>query len=142
MATERTNGPRRLHTVAPQNITHAEHRGYVLRALAWRTPWLAPTEREAILHDAYALLLAKHRDGALDVDSMLSRQLRAYLVQAALNKAMDERKRAARRRAMSLDDEQQRLDPPDPAQGLCERVASALDAAHVREIIAELSGAR
>jgi len=117
---------------------YEQHRDYVLRVLGHRCAWLDPADRESILHDAYAVFLEKQRDGHLDADSMLAPQVRAYLTQTALNKAMDEGKRAGRRRSVSLDDEATWLEPPDPGRDLAERIAAQFDDARVREIVAEL----
>jgi hypothetical protein len=65
-------------------------------------------------------------------------QVRAYLTQTALNKAMDEGKRAGRRRSVSLDDDDLRLEPVDPGRELDERLAASFDDARIREIVSEL----
>jgi RNA polymerase sigma factor (sigma-70 family) len=117
---------------------YEQHRDYVLAVLARRCGWLDPSDREAIFHDAYAVFLEKTRDGYLDVSVMCAPQVRAYLTQTSLNKAMDESKRAARRRTVSLDDETLSLDPADPGRGLDERLGAGFDDARVREIVAEL----
>lgn len=109
----------------------------MLKVLANRCRWLDPSDREAIMHDAYAVFLEKQRDGKLDVEAMQPAQVRAYLTQTALNKAMDEGKRASRR-SLSLDDERLGLEPPDPQRDLGEGLASRFDDARVREIVAEL----
>lgn len=83
---------------AVAGASYAEHRQYVLAVLGRRCRWLQPDEREALLHDAYAVMLEKARDGALDLDAMHDLQVRAYLTQTALNKALDEGKRAERTR--------------------------------------------
>jgi RNA polymerase sigma factor (sigma-70 family) len=124
--------------LTPARTPYEEHRDYVLAVLGRRCRWLDPSDREALLHDAYAVLLEKQRTGSLDLATMRAPQVRAYLTQTALNKAMDEGKRAARRRSVSLDDEQLGLDPPDPQRALDERLASSFDDARVREIVAEL----
>lgn len=116
---------------------YAEHRSSVLSLLAHRCRWLDPSDREAVMHDAYTLFLEKWRDGKLDVAAMRPDQVRAYLTRTALNKAMDEGKRASRR-LLSLDDEDLRLDPPDSEQDIADVLASRFDDARVREIIAEL----
>ena len=124
-------GPRR-------STPYEEHRDYVLSVLARRCGWLDPSDREALLHDAYAVFLEKQRDGALDTESMRTPQVRAYLTQTALNKAMDEGKRAGRRRSVSLDNEDLGIDPIDPGRDLDDRLASSFDDARIREIVAEL----
>jgi RNA polymerase sigma factor (sigma-70 family) len=122
----------------PSATPYENHRDYVLAVLARRCQWLDPSDREALLHDAYAVFLEKQRDGQLDADAMRPHQVRAYLTQTALNKAMDEGKRAGRRRAVSLDDESLGIDPPDPGGELDERLAAWFESARIREIVAEL----
>jgi RNA polymerase sigma factor (sigma-70 family) len=112
----------------------------VLAVLARRCGWLDPSDREALFHDAYAVLLEKQRDGHLEVGAMRAPQIRAYLTQTALNKAMDESKRAGRRRSVSLDDEDLGLDPADPGRDLDEHLVSRFYEARIREIVAELPG--
>lgn len=126
--------------LAPQTeqTPYEQHREYVLAVLRRRCGWLDPTDREALLHDAYAVFLEKQRDQQLDVSMMRPPQIRAYLTQTALNKAMDEGKRAGRRRSVSLDDDDLGLDPADPEKELDEHLAARLDEARVREIVAEL----
>lgn len=118
--------------------TYEQHRDYVLAVLGRRCGWLDPSDREALLHDAYAVYLEKQNSGRLDAERMCSRQIRAYLTQTALNKAMDEGKRANRRRLTSLDDPGLGLDPVDPGRELDDRLAARFDEARVREIVAEL----
>jgi hypothetical protein len=84
------------------------------------------------------VLLQKQRAGRLDVGAMRPAQIRAYLTQTALNKAMDEGKRAGRRRSVPLDGEGLDLDACGPARDLAEDVVSRLDDALIREIVAEL----
>jgi RNA polymerase sigma factor (sigma-70 family) len=109
----------------------------VLRLLAWRAPWLEPSEREAILHDAYAVFLEKQRDGVLDLGAMHATQVRAYLAQTALHKALDESKRAGRRRSVPLEDSVEgSLPAAEPS--LEDSVAARLDAWQIREIVCEL----
>jgi RNA polymerase sigma factor (sigma-70 family) len=117
---------------------YEEHRDYVLSVLARRCGWLDPSDRESLLHEAYAVFLQKERDGQLDVAAMRPPQVRAYLTQTALNKAMDEGKRAGRRRSVSLDDDDLGIEPADPGRGLEEQLASRFDDARVREIVAQL----
>ena len=130
-----TDWGRALDTV---RTPYEQHRDYVLAVLRRRCGWLDPSDREAILHDAYAVFLEKQRDGQLDGVGMRPPQVRAYLTQTALNKAMDEGKRVWRRRSVSLDDESLGLDPPDAAPSLDDRLASRFDEARIREIVAEL----
>ena len=122
----------------PELSPYEQHREYVLAVLRRRCGWLDPTDREALLHDAYTVFLEKQRDQQLNASVMRPPQIRAYLTQTALNKAMDEGKRAGRRRSVSLDDEDLGLDPADPGRELDEHLAARLDDARVREIVAEL----
>jgi len=117
---------------------YEEHRDYVLAVLKRRCGWLDASDREALLHDAYTVFLEKQRDGQLDVNEMRARQVRAYLTQTALNKAMDEGKRAGRRRSVSLDDDDRRIEPVDPVPAPDEHLAARFDDARVREIVAQL----
>jgi RNA polymerase sigma factor (sigma-70 family) len=113
------------------------HRDYVLSVLARRCGWLDPSDREAVFHDAYLVLLDKQRAGELEPDSMHPNQLRAYLTQSAINKALDEGKRVARKRNQPLEDESLAL--PDTAPEPDDVVATSFDDARVREIVSELS---
>lgn len=115
---------------------YEEHRDYVLAVLARRCGWLDPSEREEMFHDAYVVLLQKERDGVLDPSAMHAQQIRAYLVQTAIHKALDEGKRAGRKRSAPLDEPA--LAAPDPGRALDDLTAASLDGARVREIVAEL----
>lgn len=117
---------------------YEQHRRYVLGVLARRCRWIDPSDREAIFHDAYAVFLEKQRDGRLALGAMQPAQVRAYLTQTALNKAMDEGKRVGRRRSASLDDECLAAESIASAQDLEEQLAGRLEDACVREIVAEL----
>jgi DNA-directed RNA polymerase specialized sigma24 family protein len=134
----RLNRTEAIRTLPPTRSPYEQHRDYVLAVLGRRCGWLDPSDREAILHEAYAVLLEKQRDLRLDVDSMRPAQVRAYLTQTALNKAMDESKRAGRRRSVSLDDERLRFDPASPDTELDEQVSIRFEGAFLREIMAEL----
>jgi RNA polymerase sigma factor (sigma-70 family) len=116
--------------------TYAEHRSYVLSVLRRRCGWLDAIDQEAILHDAYTVLLEKEREGSLDVAAMRPQQIRAYLTQTALNKALDEGKRAGRRRSVALDEGGLEVPSAEPEAG--ELIARGIDAARLREIVAEL----
>jgi RNA polymerase sigma factor (sigma-70 family) len=124
------------HATLAVNEAYEAHRDYVLAVLRRRCGWLAPDEREAIFHDAYAVLLEKERDGDLETAAMHGNQLRAYLTQTALFKALDEGKRAERNRSAPLEDaggfEQESALPLEDA------VSADLDGARVREIVEEL----
>jgi RNA polymerase sigma factor (sigma-70 family) len=115
---------------------YAQQRDHVLRVLERRCGWLNATDREAVFHDAFAVLLEKERDGRLDPELMHSRQLRGYLVQTALNKALDEGKRAERRYGAPLGDTA--LEQPDATEAPEDVAAASIDAARVRELLTEL----
>jgi RNA polymerase sigma factor (sigma-70 family) len=132
MATTTWTRPRTTRT------PYEEHREYVLSVLARRCGWLDPSDREALFHDAYAVFLEKQREGQLDISAMRPPQVRAYLTQTSLNKAMDEGKRAGRRRSVSLDNEDLGIEPADPQRDIDERLAARYDDARVREIVAKL----
>lgn len=113
------------------------HRSDVLRVVAYRAKWLDPSDREAVVNDAYVVLLEKQRNGTLDLGSMRPEQVRSYLVQTALHKAMDEHKRVGRRRSVSLDDapESQLVATQAPLE---DALAAKLDNEQIRELVTEL----
>lgn len=115
-------------------------RAHVMAVLARRCGWLDHGEREAILHDAYLVLLQKQHDGALELAAMNEHQTRAYLVQTALHKALDEGKRAGRARERSLDaDLDAGIEPVDDAAAAPdEQAVTRQTSVQVREIVAEL----
>jgi RNA polymerase sigma factor (sigma-70 family) len=115
---------------------YEQNRDYVLSVLGRRCRWLADDEREAALHDAYAVLLEKERDGRLDTAEMHPNQLRAYFTQTALNKALDEGKRADRRRVEPLGE--RAFAEPDPGLAPEELASASLESARMREIVGEL----
>lgn len=115
---------------------YEEQRDYVLAVLRRRCGWLAPDEREAVFHDAYAVLLEKERDGELDTAEMHGNQLRAYLTQTALFKALDEGKRAERNRSEPLDDAG--AFEADEARPIEDSISAEMEGARVREIVQEL----
>ena len=100
---------------------YERHKQVALRVLRRRCPWLAPDEREGVYHEAYATLLEKHRDRALDMEAMHDRQVRAYLLTASLNRALTEKQTAARRR--TVPSENAGVDVPETAIPLEERLA-------------------
>lgn len=114
---------------------YEQHREYVLRVLARRCGWLDGGEREEALHDAYVVMLERERKGDVDLGAMHSQQVRAFLVQTAINKALDAGKRVGRKRSQPLAEAES---APDPARSPDELVAATLDGARVREIVAEL----
>lgn len=94
----------------PQFVNHAsvryhENRRYVVGVLGRRCRWLEPCQLEDIFHDSYLVLLEKFASGGLDPADMSAAQVRAYLTQTAIFKALDQGKQAARRHAVSLDRE-------------------------------------
>jgi RNA polymerase sigma factor (sigma-70 family) len=116
---------------------YEQHRDYVLAVLARRCRWLEVDEREAMLHEAYAVFLQKQRDGALDAEAMRPQQVRAYLTQTAINKAMDDGNRARRTRSVALEDAGG-LEVPDQRPEVVERLERSYDADRVREIVDDL----
>jgi RNA polymerase sigma factor (sigma-70 family) len=95
---------------------YQENRRYVLGVLARRCRWLDSGQREDVFHDAYLVLLEKLASGALDAADMPGGQVRAYLTQTAIHKALDQGKRASRRPSVSLDrDDCAELRSPEPA---------------------------
>jgi len=116
---------------------YEQHHGYVLGVLAGRCPWVPRSDREALYHEAYAAMLELERAGRLDPNEMHPRQLRAYLAKAAVRKALDERKRAETRLTVPLGPAAENR--ADPARPVDERVAGALDAQAITELLAELA---
>jgi RNA polymerase sigma factor (sigma-70 family) len=115
--------------------SYAEQRDYTLAALARRCPWLQVAEREEMVQEAYAVALEKERLGLVDLSGMHPSQVRAYITQIALYKALDEGKRAWRRRLTPLDDEGDAVDlgaPPD------ERLLADVERDRVRKLVAGL----
>lgn len=116
---------------------YEQHRDYVLAVLARRCRWLEVDEREAMLHEAYAVFLQKQRDGVLDAEAMRPQQVRAYLTQTAINKAMDDGSRARRTRSVALE-EAGGLEVPDQRPEVVDRLERSYDADRVREIVDDL----
>jgi DNA-directed RNA polymerase specialized sigma24 family protein len=127
---------RPLSALKTQANPYEANRDYVLSVLARRCGWLDAGEREAAFHDAYAVMLEKESSGALHTAEMHGRQVRAYLTQTAIHKALDEGKRAERKRSLPLED--YGLGEPDPGASPDDLAAAGLDGARVREIVAEL----
>ena len=118
---------------------YVDHRSYVLSVLGRRCRWLDADDREAVFHDAYAVMLEKARDGALDLAAMHPLQTRAFLARTAINKALDEGKRAWRKRSVALEEEDDGPAFVDEAQEPFEEIiAGATDRARLLEIITEL----
>jgi RNA polymerase sigma factor (sigma-70 family) len=115
---------------------YLENRDYVLAVLARRCGWLDGDDREAAFHDAYAVLLEKERDGVLDAAAMHPAQVRAYLTQTAIHKALDEGKRAGRKRSEPLGESA--LTAVDGAPAPEDVAAAGDDHARLREIVGEL----
>jgi RNA polymerase sigma factor (sigma-70 family) len=118
------------------SLAYDQHRRYVLAVLARRCRWLADDEREALLHDAWAILLEKERSGALDVAAMAPAQVRAYLTQTAVNRALDESRRARMRDEPLAEGDRA---PAAPGTALDEVVDADVEAGRIREILGELS---
>ncbi len=116
---------------------YEQHYGYVLGVLAGRCPWVPRLDREALYHEAYASMLELERAGRLDPAEMHPRQLRVYLAKAAVRNALDERKRAETRLTVPLGPAAENR--ADPARPVDERVAAALDAQTIRELLGELA---
>lgn len=115
---------------------YEQHRDYVLNVLGRRCGWLDVADREAILHDAYMVLLEKERDERLDLDAMNAHQVRAYLTQTALNKALREGDRAYRKTSVALEDGGLDVAGDEPAADAL--LAQDFDGARLREIVADL----
>jgi RNA polymerase sigma factor (sigma-70 family) len=113
------------------------HRQHVLGILARRCPWLDAGDHENVFHDAYAIMLEKERNGTLDTTGMHPAQVSAYLVQTALNRALDEGRRAWRKRSVPLEVDQDAY-ADDHAAPLEDLVREEGDRARVAEIVAEL----
>jgi RNA polymerase sigma factor (sigma-70 family) len=114
---------------------YREDRRYVLGVLTRRCRWLDRCQLEDVFHDAYLVLLEKREAG--DLGEMAAAQVRAYLTQTAINKALDQGKWAARRRAMSLDREGcAELRSPEPE--IEERVIVREDARRVGDAMTTL----
>jgi RNA polymerase sigma factor (sigma-70 family) len=94
------------------------------------------SERESLYHDAYAVLLEKHRSGALDMEAMHPTQVRSYLITAAVHVALHEHRRAENRRTTPLEELGSDLvDQEVPPE---ERAASEAEAADIRGLVKEL----
>jgi RNA polymerase sigma factor (sigma-70 family) len=134
---EANNGRMRIRSEAhPRALHYDTNREYVLGTLRRRCPWLDDGDREGMFHEAFLVLLDKEERGVLDVGEMAPHQIRAYLTQTALNKALDEGKRAGRQRSVELKEDGAY---PDERSAVAEeRVDDQADRARVREIIDEL----
>ncbi len=115
---------------------YEQHRNYVLAVLARRCGWLGSDEREAVFHDAYLVLLQKQSDGDLEPGDMHPRQLRAYLVQTAVNKALDAGKRVEHLRSEPIGE--RALAEPDAGPDPEELASANVEGARLREIVTEL----
>lgn len=123
-----------LHPVNHSSVRYQENRRYVLGVLSRRCRWLEPSQREDVFHDAYLVLLEKRQSGALDVDDMPVGQVRAYLTQTAIHKALDQGKRVARRQSVSLDsDDFAELRSPEAA--IEEQVIARDDARRLQDAV-------
>jgi RNA polymerase sigma factor (sigma-70 family) len=128
----------RVHSEPASAEPYEAHRDYVLAVLARRCRWLDGDEREAALHDAYVVLLEKQRSHELDLGAMRPPQVRAYLVQTAIHKALDEGKRAERKRSEPLGEGDALPVLADPHPGPEEHAEAHQQGAWIRELIAEL----
>jgi RNA polymerase sigma factor (sigma-70 family) len=129
MITQAEISPRPVHR---STVRYEEDRRYVLGVLGRRCPWLESSQREDLFHDAYLVLLEKRSSGALAAEEMAAGQVRAYLTQTAINKALDQGKWVARRRPVSLDrDDCAALRSPEPA--IEERVIAREDARRLQD---------
>ncbi len=108
----------------------------MLNVLGRRCGWLDEADREAILHDAFMVLLEKERDETLDLASMNEHQVRAYLTQTALNKALREGDKAHRKRSVALEDGGLEVAGSEPDADVL--LAQDYDGARLREIVADL----
>jgi DNA-directed RNA polymerase specialized sigma24 family protein len=115
---------------------YERHKLAVLHLLRRRCPWLAADEREVAYHDAYATLLEKHRDGALDMDAMHDRQVRSYLMTAAIHRGLWEGARAERKRTTPVENPGAYLVDASPSAE--ERMVAASETGPVRELVEEL----
>jgi RNA polymerase sigma factor (sigma-70 family) len=125
-----------MPATAGREAPYLENRDYVLAVLSRRCGWLDGDDREAAFHDAYAVLLEKERDGLLDAASMHPNQVRAYLTQTAIHKALDEGKRAGRKRSEPLGESA--LMAVDGAPAPEDVAVAGDDQARLREIVREL----
>src|SRR3954470_18673071 len=98
---------------------------------------MEPDEREEIFQEAYLVLLERERDGRLDLGEMAPAQVRAFLTQTAINKALDEGKRAGRSRSVPLEDAE--LTVADEARAPEDVASAGLEGARLREIVGDLS---
>jgi RNA polymerase sigma factor (sigma-70 family) len=122
--------------VHSSSARYGEDRRYVLGVLGRRCRWLDRGQMEDVFHDAYLVLLEKLEAGALDGE-MAPAQVRAYLTQTAINKALDLGRWSARRRSMSLDHERcGELRSPEPE--IEERVIVREDARRVGDAMTTL----
>src|SRR5688572_20825370 len=123
----------------PPRSTEAAYERYKTEALVLlrrRCPWLPPDDREGAYHDAFATLLEKHREGALDVDAMHELQVRAYLMTAVVHRALRIADRAEFRRTEPVENPAAAV--ADPSQPVDEVVVRRVEAAAIREVVNEL----
>jgi RNA polymerase sigma factor (sigma-70 family) len=128
-----TNG---THSQYVTSSSYAEQRSYVLSVLRRRCRWLEAGDCEALLHDAYVVLLEKERSGALILNN--AAQVRAYLTQTALHKALDERKSARRRLSVSLEIEQTVSELVAAGPSPEDVIVTRSERAHLAGLLAEL----
>ncbi len=121
---------------ADRGIPYERNKAIALVVLRKRCPWLAADEREGVYHDAYATLLQKHRDGALDLEEMHEAQVRSYLLTASIHRALNQSARSESR--LVTPTEAPGVDLPDPMIGTADRLADESELAPVRELVEEL----
>lgn len=129
-----------MSTYATEDWTgtaYEQHRSYVMAVLVRRCGWLEPDEREEIYQDAFLVVLEKVRAGRLDLGEMAAAQVRAFLTQTAINKALDEGKRVGRSRSVPLEDTE--LNVSDGSNAPEEVAAAGFEGARLREIVGDLS---
>jgi len=115
---------------------YREHHDYVLGVLARRSPFVSPSDRQGVYHDAFTLVLEKARSGRLDVDAMNPRQLRVYLAKTAVLMALDQVRWGERAHTRPLaDSDLERADEGDVTE---QRIADDSERAVLHEIVAEL----
>lgn len=128
----------RSRIARPSVTPYEEHRAYVLNVLGKRCRWIETEEREALLHDAYVVFLEKLGNGKLDA-AMPSHQVRAYLTQTALHKALDERKRRTRRSYVPFEsDDGIAIEPISTEPSVDDRVIARARNAELRQEISRL----
>ncbi len=107
-----------------------------LSVLRRRCPWLDADDREGVYHDAFAGLLAKERDGTLDLAAMHEAQVRSYLLTASMHRAMNVTARSEHRLTTPV--EAPGDDVADSRMGAAEQMVAESERTPVRELVEEL----